>query len=119
MSQAITKELFGYKVKAKGSDTEVGGEISAKDPDADTVSCASDGSPVLEAGSSLALEGEMVPKDVEQWQVLVQQLDDLVCIECLLKLQPSEYRKETAGDEINVSVALLLDGGKGGYCFSV
>ncbi|XP_052275243.1 rab3 GTPase-activating protein non-catalytic subunit-like isoform X3 [Dreissena polymorpha] len=91
---------------------------AAKDPDADTMSICSETlpSPVLESSPLTAsAEGGMkTPADVEAWTLLAQQLEDLLCIDCFLKLSPPGHKQVVnLTEEIKVSVLTVLEGGKG------
>lgn len=79
---------------------------AAKDPDADTISITSETlSPIVDT--------EPIPLDIELWSTLVRQLEDLICIDSLLRLKPSKIRRVHSSEELTVSISTLLEGGKG------
>ena len=92
---------------------------AAKDPDADTVSMASDTtSPVTEVAPSpvagQSTESMAPSADVVAWTLLARQLEDLTDVDCFLKLRPLDHRHMVNHTEdLRVSVAALLEGGKG------
>ena len=82
----------------------------SKDPDADTMSCSSETvSPI----QSPVKEAIPLSPEVEAWNRLVKQTEELVLLDCLLKLHPERYRKRMDCEPVTVCVASLLDGGKG------
>ncbi|KAL4238914.1 Rab3 GTPase-activating protein non-catalytic subunit [Mactra antiquata] len=101
VARSVAMELFGILPKRRNVL-----DASAKDPDADTVSVTSD-------TISPTVEGDTVLYDVELWNTLVKQLEDLVCLDMLLKLKPLSSQRLSTEDEITVSVSSLLEGGKG------
>ena len=58
--------------------------------------------------------------DRMQWTVLVKQLEDLLALQCLLKLRPANRfaAAMVTGEQepITVSVKKVLDGGRGKTC---
>ncbi|XP_055956898.1 rab3 GTPase-activating protein non-catalytic subunit [Patella vulgata] len=92
----------------KGVATEMlGNQTKAKDPDADTASCNSDKTDLS--------EWESLTVDMEHWNVLVKQLDDVLAISHLLqfKLPTNQHSNVTKLEPITVSVTKLLEGGRG------
>ena len=85
--------------------------VSAKDPDADTVSMAS----LTSDTSPISPSADIVPCDIEAWNELVRQLEDLTYVDCFLRLIPAhqDCDRVMLNEEITVSVATMLDGGKG------
>ena len=84
----------------------------SKDPDADTMSCSSETVSPLQ---SPVKEDSPLNPEVEAWNRLVKQMEDLIMLDCLLKLHPERYRKRIDCEPVTVSVASLLEGGKGEY----
>ncbi|ESO90130.1 hypothetical protein LOTGIDRAFT_218187 [Lottia gigantea] len=87
----------------------LGNQTKAKDPDADTASVNSD-------KNDSSGDWETVTVDIEHWNVLVKQLDDVLAINHLLQLQLSTNHKQdnkTYLEPITVSVTKLLEGGRG------
>ena len=69
--------------------------------------------------SSDLSDWESLSLDIEQWNVLIKQLEDVLSVQCLLKMKPTLERPlpSIAGDPIHISVTKVLDGGKG-ICLS-
>ncbi|XP_045164449.2 rab3 GTPase-activating protein non-catalytic subunit-like [Mercenaria mercenaria] len=101
VSRSVAMEMSGTMPKRRGTlDT------TAKDPDADTISVTSETlSPIVDT--------EPVPLDIELWSTVVRQLEDLICIDSLLRLKPTKLRRVPSSDELTVSISTLLEGGKG------
>ncbi len=87
-----------------------------------THSRSSSGPPIqmdssTESGNVSWAEWESVTIDVTQWTVLIKQLEDLLALQCLIKMKPAkteEVPKPTIDMEpIKVSVKKVLDGGRG------
>lgn len=81
-----------------------------QDPDADT-------STADKLDNSIS-EWEDVSVDIEKWNVLIRQLEDVLALNCLLKLKipPAKNAAVSAtpsSDLLMVSVRHLLDGGRG------
>lgn len=104
VSRSVTVETCGMLPRRCSSVDSV----SAKDPDADTVSMASDTSPQSPSA-------DVVPCDIEAWNELVRQLEDLTYVDCFLSLVPTRQDSDRVilGEEITISVSSLLEGGKG------
>ncbi|XP_041353023.1 rab3 GTPase-activating protein non-catalytic subunit-like isoform X2 [Gigantopelta aegis] len=84
-------------------------QTKAKDPDADTSSVESD-------KSDLSSEWETLAVDMENWNLLVKQLEDILALSTLFHLRLPANHSTTAGtaeEPIRVSVAKLLEGGRG------
>ncbi|CAH1792515.1 unnamed protein product [Owenia fusiformis] len=60
----------------------------------------------------LEADWESLTMDMTHWNILVKQLEDVLAISALLKLQPKGEPK-TKGERISVSVNKLLEGGRG------
>lgn len=94
----------------RSSHRVAGLDATAKDPDADIMSCSSEaGSPL----SSPVSEGIINRPETEAFNRLVKRTEDLVALDCLLKLSPDRYKKRTDCEPVTVCVASLLEGGKG------
>ena len=63
-------------------------------------------------------EWEAVSMDKAQWTVLVKQLEDLLLLQCLLKIRPIEQglvsKTVWEPEPILVTVKKVMDGGRGG-----
>ncbi|XP_012937688.1 rab3 GTPase-activating protein non-catalytic subunit [Aplysia californica] len=90
-----------------------------KDPDADSASSTSDDN---EAGdgtklsSDLSLDSqdwETVTVDMESWEVLLKQCEDVLAITTLLNIHTEEVAGSAGSEQITVSVSKLLQSGKG------
>ena len=62
-------------------------------------------------------EWELVTMDKTQWTLLVKQLEDLLALQCLLRMKPPTecLRGKGAGqvEPVRVSVKKVMDGGRG------
>lgn len=59
---------------------------------------------------------EILTMDHQQWHNLVMQLEDLLVVQCLLKMKPGHEilsKSSTNPEPIVVSLKRVLDGGKG------
>ncbi|XP_052787528.1 rab3 GTPase-activating protein non-catalytic subunit-like isoform X1 [Mya arenaria] len=111
VSKAVAMEMLGLAPKTENRDQD----LAAKDPDADTISMCETPSPVVEKSPSPTEEmAESTPVDIEAWNLLCKQLEDLTDIDCFLKLSSSEHMQVVnQSEELKVNVAAMLDGGKG------
>ena len=57
--------------------------------------------------------------EVEAWNRLVKQTEDLVMLDCLLKLHPERYKRRPDSEPVTVCVASLLEGSKGEIAFKL
>lgn len=108
VAKCITLDTTGNLVRVTGLDSP--SSAQAKDPDADTLSCSSE--PVSPLHSPVT-EDISVKPEVEAWNQLVKQTEDLVMLGCLLKLYPERCNRRPNSEPVSVCVAKLLDGGKG------
>ncbi|XP_071079517.1 rab3 GTPase-activating protein non-catalytic subunit-like [Haliotis cracherodii] len=96
-ARAVAMEIFGSQTKAK-------------DPDADTASLSSDKTDMS--------EWESLAVDMEHWNLLIKQLEDVLALSFLIHLrlpanERSPYGPKPALDPIRLSVLKLLEGGRG------
>ncbi|XP_074646161.1 rab3 GTPase-activating protein non-catalytic subunit-like isoform X2 [Tubulanus polymorphus] len=82
--------------------------FSTKDKDA--ISVTSNDSSKMDMN-----EWESVSIDIEQWNILVKQLEDVLALSCLLQstCEPTDGQVTVTSESLRVSVARLLEGGKG------
>ena len=101
-------ETTGSAIRVKDLDTSAS---PAKDPDADIMSCSSE---TVSPLNSPVQEGVSNRPEIEAVNRLVKQTEDLVMLDCLLKLHPDrDVRTEGACEPDTVCIARLLEGGKG------
>ena len=108
VTKAVVMETTGSASRVKGLDTSTS---SAKDPDADIMSCSSE---TVSPLSSPVQEGVSNRPEIEAVNRLVKQTEDLVMLDCLLKLHPDRAVRTGGNCEPDtVCIARLLEGGKG------
>ena len=61
-------------------------------------------------------EWELVTMDKTQWTLLVKQLEDLLALQCLLRMKPPMeclHKGKGQVEPVRVSVKKVMDGGRG------